>query len=177
MCGRAMSLTSCTKSNKLPFPYIQIVNWGTHVTTGAYIVFLYMMGAENSLLAGEAAPFTCWNTFNDGSYIDPSAESAPEGGVCSTKSYIFVNCIVAILLYFVLGMLDILNTIHLVWENGLSHEHYLEQVEWRSNPLLPPSSSSSQEDYEKTRPKNLDDLAVKPEVKRISQDSEYTVEV
>ena len=143
MSGGAMSVMSCTSSNKFPFALFHLVNWVTRVMTFFYLVSVYGGIASELNRRDNQMPFTCI-----GGTVDPHPKK--DEPYCPTRFYVYVNVFFALTLYFILGCLEMYHCLSKIWESGLVLKNYKMVVDAICSPIV---SSSA-------RPPNLSELSL-----------------
>ncbi|KAL7535410.1 hypothetical protein ACHAWF_005168 [Thalassiosira exigua] len=140
MSGDAMSVMSCTSSNKLPFALSHLVNWVTRLMTFFYMITIYGHLANEINGRGNAVPFSCV-----GGTVDPNANE--EQPFCPTRFYVYFNVFYALTLYFILGCLEMHHALSKVWESGLVLKNYLGVIDQVCQPLLDKPKELSEMKY------------------------------
>lgn len=135
LSGAAMSVSSCVSNSKLPFAYNQLMQFTTRIFLLATTFFIYRTAAEQHISNNYRIPFSCF-----------SWDDLPGTRQCPTDEYIYLNVVMIIQTYFLLGCLNIFPMLTRVWENGLCKEDYLDFIDLICESLL---------NHPDSRPKSL----------------------
>lgn len=112
-CGGASSTSSSTTSSKLPYSYVNLINWAVKTLAFFYIVTFYCV-------TGEA-----W---------DPSHGAVPP----SPGMWIYLvwfNLFALVILYFVFGVLEVYVSVNDTWHSGLVLQNYHGIIDMICEPL------------------------------------------
>jgi hypothetical protein len=143
----AMSTISCVSSNKLPFAYVHLLTWATRTFLLFGRFFSYVSLALEYETKEVQTVFSCYNSV---------IFSGAGDGTCYTGEFIVFNIFNLLVLYFVMGLLELYPALMKTWQSQLVLKNYKKIIDDICQPL----NSDAQ-------PKNLSRL------KKTAIDDEY----
>lgn len=123
-----LRVISSMSSNKLPFSYHQLINWGVRNGFVLTSIARYWFMAIAHASKGRDYPFSCFQTMFSIHH---------DYYTCPTEEVIWFNVYRILLAYFVLGCLELYPTLAKTWEHSLVLNNYRGVVDCICRPLKP----------------------------------------
>jgi len=121
-CGGASQVSSSITSSKLPYSYVNLVNWAVKTLTFFYTATFYSLSAEDWYMKDVCLPMKC----------DENDREATAG---MWVTFLWFNIFQLIMLYFLFGILEVYVTLNDTWQSGLVLENYLGIIDMICEPL------------------------------------------
>ena len=118
--------TMSNSSSKLPFAYVHLLTWATRTFLLFHMVVSYVGYALEHLAVKAKTPFSCY----DSSLLLDGVDKH-----CVTEYFIFYNALNLLVVYFLMGILEIYPTLMKTWESQLVLNNYKLVIDLICEPL------------------------------------------
>jgi hypothetical protein len=124
-CAGASTTSSSISSSKLPYSYVQLVNWGTNMFIFFQVIAFYQT---------KAYFFSASDVYLD--FISDEPMNLSEA-VLHLFHFIIFNLFEIFVVYFMLGCLEVYHSLSDIWAEGLVVQNYIGIIDMICLPLLP----------------------------------------